>query len=169
MPHLVNLGTRTIEIPAGQEDYVVNDQYVLPTDVDVLSVYPHAHYLGKDVQAFATLPDGTRQWLLWIKDWDFNWQDVYLYKAPVFLPRGTTISMRYTYDNSADNPRNPHTPPQHVAYGPHSSDEMAELWLQVLPRDPAGLAVLERGPPAARTELCDCRRGSGGRSEPARR
>ena len=144
LPHLVNLGTRTIEIPAGQEDYVVNDQYVLPTDVDVLSVYPHAHYLGKDVQAFATLPDGTRQWLLWIKDWDFNWQDVYLYKAPVFLPRGTTISMRYTYDNSADNPRNPHAPPQHVTYGPHSSDEMAELWLQVLPRDPAGLAVLER-------------------------
>jgi tetratricopeptide (TPR) repeat protein len=143
-PYLINLGTRTIEIPAGQKDYVVSDSYILPTDVEVLSVYPHAHYLGKDLQAFATLPDGTRESLIWIQDWDFNWQDVYLYKTPTMLPKGTTISMEYTYDNSAENTRNPNEPPRHVSYGPHSSDEMAELWLQVIPSDPAGIVALER-------------------------
>ena len=38
-----------IDIPAGERHFVVSDHYVLPVDVEVLGVYPHAHYLGKDV------------------------------------------------------------------------------------------------------------------------
>ncbi|MEN3334150.1 MAG: hypothetical protein V7641_3515 [Blastocatellia bacterium] len=123
-----------IDIPAGKKDFVITDDYQLPLDVDVLGVYPHAHYLGKDLQAVATLPDGTKKWLIRIKDWDINWQAVYRYIQPVFLPKGTTISMRYTYDNSADNPRNPNSPPRRVIAGDRSTDEMGHLWLQVLPR-----------------------------------
>jgi tetratricopeptide (TPR) repeat protein len=123
-----------IDIPPGKSDFMVTDKLRLPVDVDVLGVYPHAHYVGKDIQAFATLPDGTRRWLIHIADWDINWQAVYRYRAPVFLPAGTVISMRFTYDNSAANPRNPNNPPARVVNGDRSSDEMAHLWLQVLPR-----------------------------------
>ncbi len=84
----------------------------MPIDVDVLAVYPHAHYLGKVLEAYATLPDGTRKWLIRIPDWDLNWQGVYRYREPVFLPKGSVVSMRYRYDNSAANPRNPNDPPK---------------------------------------------------------
>jgi len=116
----------------------------LPVDVDVLSVYPHAHYLGKDLKAFATLPDGTTKWLIWIRNWNFNWQDQYRYVRPVFLPRGTSVTMRYTYDNSKANPHNPHRPPERVVYGPQSSDEMGDLWLRLLPHNREDAAVLAR-------------------------
>ena len=123
-----------IDIAPGRRDFVVSDHYELPVDVDVLGVYPHAHYLGKDVQAFATLPDGTKKWLIWIKDWDFNWQAVYRYRTPIPLPRGTTVHMRIAYDNSAENERNPSHPPRRVRAGNRSSDEMGHVWLQLLPR-----------------------------------
>lgn len=123
-----------LDIPPGERNFAVTDDFTLPLDVDLLAIYPHAHYLGKDMLALATLPDKSTKTLIHIKRWDLNWQAVYRYAAPVFLPRGTTISMRYSYDNSADNQANPHHPPQRVMGGNRSSDEMAHLWLQVLPR-----------------------------------
>jgi Flp pilus assembly protein TadD len=125
-----------IDIPPGKKDFVITDDFRLPLDVDALVVYPHAHYIGKDLQALATLPDGTKKPLVWIKDWDLNWQAVYRYERPVFLPAGTVISMRFTYDNSAANPRNPNSPPKRVLTGDKATDEMGHLWLQVLPRSP---------------------------------
>jgi tetratricopeptide (TPR) repeat protein len=103
-------------------------------DMDALAVYPHAHYLGHVLEGYATLPGGARQWLIRIPDWDPNWQSVYRYKEPVFLPKGAVVSMRYRYDNSAANPRNPNQPPRRVRGGNRATDEMAHLWLQVLPR-----------------------------------
>ncbi len=126
---------RMLDIPPGENNFLVTDDFTLPVDVDVLAIYPHAHYLGKDLQALATLPDGTTKSLIHIDSWDLNWQAVYRYAQPVTLPKGTTISMRFTYDNSADNVRNPHHPPQRVLAGNRASDEMAHLWLQVLPKD----------------------------------
>jgi Flp pilus assembly protein TadD len=122
-----------LDIPPGVKDFSVTDSLTLPVDVHVHAVYPHAHLLAKTVEATATLPDGTRQWLIRIPDWDFRWQDVYRYASPVFLPRGSTIAMRYTYDNSTENPRNPSRPPRRVMAGLRSTDEMAHLQLQVLP------------------------------------
>jgi Flp pilus assembly protein TadD/mono/diheme cytochrome c family protein len=123
-----------LDIPAGARDFTVSDDLRLPLDTDVLAIYPHAHYLGHLLEAYATLPSGERKWLIKIPDWDPNWQAVYHYREPVFLPKGTLISMRWHYDNSAANPRNPHQPPQRVVGGNQSTDEMAHLWLQVLPR-----------------------------------
>ena len=123
-----------LDIPAGDADFPVGDDFVTPMDMDVLAVYPHAHYLGHLLEGYATLPGGTRQWLVRIPDWDPNWQAVYRYKQPVFLPKGTVVSMRYHYDNSAANLRNPNQPPKRVRGGNEATDEMAHLWLQVLPR-----------------------------------
>jgi tetratricopeptide (TPR) repeat protein len=142
-PFVVTLESKTIDIPPGDKSYLVEDSYALPVDVEVLRVYPHAHYLGKELKAFATLPDGSRRWLIWIKRWEFNHQDEYRYAEPVFLPKGTVIAMQFAYDNSSGNPVNPNHPPRRVIYGPKASDEMAQLLLQVLPSDRDGLAVLE--------------------------
>jgi len=134
-PMLLQLeNDRQLDIPPGEKHFLVTDEFTLPVDVDLLAIYPHAHYLGKDLLAFATLPDGSTKTLIHIPQWDLNWQAVYRYAAPVSLPKRTTISMRYTYDNSSENPVNPNDPPRRVVAGNRSSDEMAHLWLQVLPR-----------------------------------
>ena len=125
---------RQLDIPPGEKHFLVTDEFTLPVDVDLLAIYPHAHYLGKDLEALATLPDGSAKTLIHIQQWDLNWQAVYRYADPVPLPKGTTISMRYVYDNSSENLANPNDPPRRVVAGNRSSDEMAHLWLQVLPR-----------------------------------
>ena len=145
-PMLLQLeNDRALDIPPGVSDFVVTDDFVLPTDVEVLGVYPHAHYLGRDLRGFATLPDGTRRWLVWIKQWDLKWQGVFRYRQPLLLPRGTTLSMRFAYDNSEANVRNPSHPPRRVVAGNRSTDEMAHLWIQVLPQGgaEAGLVLQE--------------------------
>jgi tetratricopeptide (TPR) repeat protein len=130
----MKLGLRsyTIDLPAGATNTVVEQRTVLPVDTELHAVLPHAHYLAKRVEGFAILPDGTRRSLLRIPDWDFNWQTEYRYATPVRLPRGTTLGMQYTYDNSTNNARNPHQPPRRVTFGLQTSDEMAELWFQLL-------------------------------------
>jgi Tfp pilus assembly protein PilF len=138
-PMLLQLeNDRQLDIPPGERNFLVTDKFTLPVDVDLLAIYPHAHYLGKDLQALATLPGGSTKTLIHIPHWDLNWQAVYRYQAPVLLPKGTTISMRYTYDNSSENPTNPNDPPRRVVAGNRSSDEMAHLWLQVLPHASSG-------------------------------
>ena len=122
-----------LDIPPGARDFLVSDDFTLPVDVELMAIYPHAHYLGKDIKAFASLPDGTRETLIHIPHWNLNWQAVYRYREPVRLPKGTTVSLRYTYDNSEDNPLNPNHPPARVVAGNRSSDEMCHLWLEVLP------------------------------------
>ncbi len=123
-----------LDIPVGARDFLITDDFRMPVDADVLAIYPHAHYLGKLLEAYVTLPDGARQWLIRIPDWDLNWQAVYRYRTPVFLPKGSVISMRFHYDNSAANPRNPNHPPKRVRGGNLATDEMGHLSLQVLPR-----------------------------------
>ena len=142
VPVTLRLGSRHFEIPAGTTNYKVEDVYVLPVDVEAMSIYPHAHYLAWEMKAKAILPDGSEEWLLYIPEWDFNWQDFYRYREPVFLPKGTRLTMEYSYDNSESNPRNPHRPPKHVTYGPQSTDEMGDLYIQVLPARADELDVL---------------------------
>ncbi|MGE0157965.1 MAG: tetratricopeptide repeat protein [Gemmatimonadales bacterium] len=134
-PVAVQLGAQWMDIPPGERAYVVEDSLRLPVDVDVLSIYPHAHYLADTVQAWADTPSGERVWLIEIPDWNFDWQDEYRFLAPVPLPAGSTLRMRYTFDNSSANPQNPSDPPVRVTYGSRSTDEMADLVVQTLPRD----------------------------------
>ncbi len=142
IPFTIRLGKQNLDIPPGATEYLSRDRYVLPVDVEVYGVQPHAHYLAKEAKGFATLPDGTRQWLIYIKDWDFDWQDSYRYAKPFFLPKGTELTMEFTYDNSVDNARNPHSPPRRVTWGQKSSNEMGDLWIQVLLGTRADLVTL---------------------------
>ena len=132
----------TIDIPPGDKDFVVTDQFTVPLDLKVLAVYPHAHYLGKLLEGYATLPDGTKKWLVRIPDWDLSWQGVFRLRTPLELPKGTVIKMEYHYDNSSDNVRNPNSPPQRVIEGNSATNEMGHLWLQVLPDEPGDHRVV---------------------------
>jgi len=124
---------RALNIPAGDSNFIVSDAFTLPENVQLLALYPHAHYLCRDMLATARLPDGTEKTLIHIPRWDLNWQAVFRLAQSEPLPRGTTIIMRYRYDNSSDNIANPNNPPQRVTAGNRAVDEMAHLWLQVLP------------------------------------
>jgi tetratricopeptide (TPR) repeat protein len=136
-PSIVRLGRRNLDIAPGLSDYRTSDSYVLPVDVEVQSVQPHAHYRARELRAWATLPDGTRRWLIVIRNWDFNWQDLYQYSQPLHLPAGTKLEMEYVFDNSAANLRNPDRPPKHVLWGFRTSDEMGDLFVQVMTRTEA--------------------------------
>ena len=103
VPALLRLTRQDLDIPAGERHAVVTSSYTLPVDIDVFTVQPHAHYLARQIEGFARLPDGSTRWLLLIKNWDFNWQDVYRYTAPVSLPAGTTVVMRWRSSKTIRN------------------------------------------------------------------
>jgi mono/diheme cytochrome c family protein/peroxiredoxin len=131
-----------VDIPAGQPKFKVSDSFTLPVDVDLVGAAAHAHYLGKTMKTTAKLPDGTEKDLFSIRDWDFNWQGQYLYKEFVRLPKGTTIRGEVTWDNSANNPRNPVTPPVRVRWGESSGDEMGQVSLLMVAADEANKDTL---------------------------
>jgi len=141
-PVMLRLGRQGIDIPAGEAAYVVSDEYELPVDVEVQALQPHAHYRARDVRGDAILPDGTVRHLLHIADWDFRWQHVFRFETPLNLPKGTTLTMRYVYDNSPANARNPEQPPKRARWGQRSADEMGDLWIQVLTRSQDDFARL---------------------------
>ncbi|MBI5853211.1 MAG: cytochrome c [Planctomycetes bacterium] len=131
-----------IDIPAGERRYEVRDSFVLPVAVDGVSIGGHAHYLCTDLRATATSPDGDEIVLLDVPRWDFGWQDRYTFAQPVRLPAGTRLDFVLHWDNSADNPSNPHDPPRRVRWGRESEDEMGSLTLQVVCADEADLPAL---------------------------
>ena len=131
-PAIVRLGRQNLDIPAGASDYRVTDSFRLPVAADVVAVQPHAHYRARTISAWATLPDGAHRPLVHISDWEFGWQDQYRLATPIALPAGTLLEMEYVFDNSAQNARNPSHPPERVSWGWRSSDEMADVWIQML-------------------------------------
>lgn len=131
-----------IDIPAGTNEYVIEDSFELPVDVDAFGVGAHAHYLGKSMTLTATLPGGETRTLLSIPDWDFAWQEQYRFAEYVPLPKGTRLHSRITYDNSIDNPRNPSSPPARVRFGEESTNEMGSITLMVVAHDETQLPEL---------------------------
>ena len=130
----VLLASLMIDIPPGATNFPVESSFSVPVDCEALGVLAHCHFLGREVEGHADLPDGSRIPLLLITNWDFNWQGDYRYQTPVEIPKGAILRMRFTYDNSTNNPRNPNNPPKRVRYGLQATDEMAELSFLMLPK-----------------------------------
>ncbi len=121
-------GSRTgLMVPAGESNYTLKDHLIVPGDLDLVTVWAHAHQIGSSMKADATLPDGKKIPLFYIDEWDFNWQGQYQYKNPVRLPKGTRIDVTIVYDNSADNIDNPNSPPRRIFWGEESDDEMGSI------------------------------------------
>jgi len=141
-PVMVRLGKQDLDIAPGAPNYVVEDSYRMPVDAGVYAIQPHAHYRAREVTASARFPDGSEKPLLHIASWDFDWQDQYRYVSPIHLPAGTTLRIAYRYDNSQANPRNPDFPPRRVRWGQNSSDEMGDVWFQLIAKDDRARATL---------------------------
>jgi hypothetical protein len=131
-----------IDIPAGEPNYVVKDQFILPIEAEAFAISPHAHYLAKTMTMRATLPGGKELTLLRIPDWDFAWQEHYVFKERLRLPQGTRLETELVYDNSASNPRNPTSPPVRVKWGLASTDEMGSVTLHLMPSKEAEVETL---------------------------
>lgn len=127
--------TRDIHIPAGAAAHKIEASLDLPVSVQVLGISPHMHYVGKSMKVTAFTPQGRTIPLIWIKDWDFNWQGQYQFAEPIALPAGTRIHMEAIYDNSAGNPNNPNRPPKPVNWGEQTENEMAICFLEFISPD----------------------------------
>lgn len=132
-PVILRIGSRDIDIPAGEANHRVVDEFVLPVDVDVHSIFPHAHSLCKEVRVSVKSPDGAERPLLWIEHFDENWHDQFRYVAPLRLPEGTKLVTEFVYDNTDANVRNRRHPPERTVYGSNAVDEMQDVYLQVTP------------------------------------
>ena len=130
-PTMIRLGNRISTFLPGAAAHAITDSSCCRWRSNVLAIQPHAHYRARSVDAQAILPDGVRRPLLRIDDWDINWQDRYVYQSPVRLPAGTRLLMSFVFDNTVRNPRNPDRPPARARWGWRSSDEMADVWIQV--------------------------------------
>ncbi|MBI3864493.1 MAG: redoxin domain-containing protein [Planctomycetia bacterium] len=138
------LGSLAIEIPPGETRHRLGSKITLPVDLTLTSVLPHMHLIGREMKITATLPDGAAKPLLWIKEWNFYWQDSYVYGDPVRLPKGTVLEIEAWYDNSADNPFNPQMPPQRVLFGNATTDEMCFALFQAVADQPGGMREMGR-------------------------
>lgn len=118
------VGNMFFELQPGLAHQEVRAGLTLPVDIHLWSIFPHMHMLGHEMKVTATLPDGTVKPLVWIKDWDFNWQATYLYREPLALPKGTKLDLVAVYDNSEKNPRQTAHPPRVVRFGEQTTDEM---------------------------------------------
>jgi tetratricopeptide (TPR) repeat protein len=138
IPREITVSNYDLDVPPGDNDYEFKGFSFVLQDMELLSIFPHAHRLAKEIKASATLPNGSVTPLLWIKDWNPMWQEKYWYARLIKLPQGTRINMEIDYDNSEGNPRNPNRPPKRITWGEHSTDEMGEIHLQVVPIEKSG-------------------------------
>jgi hypothetical protein len=135
-------------IPAGKDNFKVEGRIWTGQDLTLYSLMPHMHFLGKNIRATLTFPDGTTKQLIWIKEWDYDWQEFYYLKDPIHVPAGTQFDVTAYFDNSDKNPRNPNRPPKHVNVGEQTHEEMCFVFMGVAP-DRADAVVFPRFLPPA--------------------
>ncbi len=110
------------KIPPGADNYQVDAELAVHSDVRLMSLFPHMHQRGKRFAMRLAQPDGAKQDLLKI-NWDFNWQLIYELAEPIALKAGSRIQATAWYDNSANNKFNP-DPTKTVEWGDQSWEEM---------------------------------------------
>lgn len=125
------VGNVDLVIPAGNDNVRFNAEYTTPVSLLLMEIRPHLHLLGKSFQVRGLLPNGGEVPLIKIDDWDFNWQDSYVFDPIVRLPAGSKIQIQTAFDNSEKNRDNPHSPPKTVYFGEESTDEMSSCAIRV--------------------------------------
>jgi hypothetical protein len=100
---------------------------VVNKDQSYIALNPHMHYLGKEMKAYAVTPANDTIQLVWIKNWDFRWQEFYKPTSLVKIPHGSLLKVCATFDNTSDNPFNKFDPPRTIKGGSNSTEEMMSL------------------------------------------
>ncbi|HUF77201.1 MAG TPA: hypothetical protein VMM35_13025 [Longimicrobiales bacterium] len=116
-----------LDIPPYEESYESRGEFVFERDAEITLMKPHMHYRGKDMRYDLVYPDGRRETILSVPDFDMNWQISYELAEPLAVPAGTRLQVIAHFDNSERNPWNP-DPSVRVIWGPDSRDEMMEGW-----------------------------------------
>jgi peroxiredoxin len=129
------LANMLFRIPPRTPDYRGQLVYTFPEDARVLSFMPHMHLRGTSARYELTFPDGRKETLLSVPDFDFGWQSGYRFARPLEVPKGSRLTWIGHWDNSADNPRNP-DPSKAVVWGLQTWDEMQNGWMEVVWRKP---------------------------------
>ncbi len=111
------------DIPANHPNFEQTASIVIEKDAHLFGHYAHMHFRGKYMRFYADYPDGSREELLNIANYSYDWQLNYEYAEPKFVPAGTRITAVGAFDNSAQNPANP-DPTRDIAWGEQSWDEM---------------------------------------------
>jgi hypothetical protein len=123
--------TKMLDIPPNS--FAMTEGFtVLKENALIENFQPHFHLRGKAMQVEAILPDGARQILSYVGNFNFNWMTNYIYDddAAPLLPKGTVIHVSAWYDNTRANKNNP-DPDQWVGFGDRTVDEMAHAWMNV--------------------------------------
>jgi hypothetical protein len=141
----INSSGRNLRIPAGDPNFEVTWARPFKEDSYLLSMGPHSHYRGKSFRYELEYPDGRREVLLWIPKYDFNWQHLYQFKEPRFIPAGSKLIATWWFDNSSGNPFNP-DPTREVTYGEETSNEMANARIYYASATPRHIVVGEAIP-----------------------
>ncbi len=135
----------SISLPPNDPHYKAHATLRLHADARILSFTPHMHWRGKDYRYEAIYPDGKRETILSVPRWDFNWQNVYWFKDPLKLPKGTKVHSVAHWDNSRNNPYNP-DPSKRVRFGLQTWDEMMVGWVAFVWERPETAAELAKNP-----------------------
>jgi hypothetical protein len=134
----------SLSISAGEREIRHVATYRLPMNVTLHSVSPHMRRLGRGLKVSALLPNGSNFPLIQIDDWDFHWQSRYVLRHPLRFPQGTRIEVEAVFDNSLENPYNPHLPPQSVQWGDRAIDEIAICFFDVTTESPQDINRLSQ-------------------------
>ena len=125
----IDLHNHMFRIPSGASNHEVTECHTFQKDLYITSLTPHMHFRGKDMKIDAMYPDGRRETLLYVPAYNFNWQITYRSAQPIFLPKGTRVSVLAHFDNSANNKMNP-DPAAVVRWGTASENEMMDGWIE---------------------------------------
>ena len=128
--------------PDSVKSFVVTTE--ITRDLSYLALNPHMHYLGKEMKAFAITPANDTIPLVWIKQWDFKWQEFYKPLSIIKIPQGSILKIFATFDNTATNPANRFNPPREVQGGSNSTDEMMSLIIMSTDYQPGDEQILLR-------------------------
>lgn len=121
----------TLEIPP-HSTAIFQNEYLLQQPIRIQSFQPHMHLRGKGMSMEAIYPDGNKEMLSIVDNFQFNWHNNYIYAddAAPLLPAGTTLKFTVWFDNTEDHPSNPH-PGDFVTWGDRAADEMGHAWVGV--------------------------------------
>ena len=136
----IDLSNNMFLIPAGDPNHEVTECHTFTKDIYVTSLTPHMHYRGKSMKFEASYPDGHKTTLLFVPEYNFNWQITYRAAEPIFLPKGTRLNITAYFDNSARNRFNP-DPTKIVRFGAASETEMMSGWVEYVDKPPPALAA----------------------------
>lgn len=139
--NLHQLTNDTFFIPAN-EDIRFHAKFTVPFDIELFSLMPHAHYLGRKWEVFAVEPQTRKaETLLKISDWDFHWKQNFSYQQPKILKKGTVIHALAEYDNTIKNLANPSEPPRDMTWGKRMYEEMFLVYFGFVPYVEKGKAT----------------------------